>query len=184
MSKKQDCRWTTSFGQTIPSAVLMDIPATCSFSNSPPKSPGQLLHPLRKVLQTFCFPKISRHEAPELNSRRATRRGLKTFICWIVLLPRPCCFPDVYLLTSVFADRENRPYFEMLSEMRMMSDRWLRKGLIKLKVLDSSIRTSGGIVWGEAELSTESPAFRTDSEPLVFFISVARNQTGIVLIAE
>ena len=67
--------------QTIPPTVLRGMPGTLSFTTLLPKSPGQLLHPLRKVFQTYSFPKLSRHEVPELNSRRATRRGLKTFIC-------------------------------------------------------------------------------------------------------
>ena len=54
------------------------------------------------------------------NRCRSRPARLDGFYIWIVLPPRPCCFPDVYLLTSVLSIRENRSYFEILSEMRTM----------------------------------------------------------------
>ena len=63
--KSKDCRWTTPFGQTIPSTVLRDISGALSFANPLPKSPGQLPHPPRKILQTFSFLKLSKYKVPE-----------------------------------------------------------------------------------------------------------------------
>ena len=68
--KSKDCRWTTHFVQTIPSAVLKDIPGALSFTTLLPKSPGQLLHRLRKVFQAFRFLKPTRYEVPEQTARR------------------------------------------------------------------------------------------------------------------
>ena len=65
--KIKDCRWTTHFVQTIPSAVLRDIPGALSFATLLPKSPGQLLHPLRKVSQAFRFLKFSKYSVKSIS---------------------------------------------------------------------------------------------------------------------
>ncbi len=85
MSEKQGLPEDSSASpQTIPPAALRDIPGALSFSTLLPKSPGQLVHPLRKVFQTYSFLKLSRHKVPELNGclwtaggDRAERAGLR-----------------------------------------------------------------------------------------------------------
>ena len=71
MSEKQGLPVDNSASpQTIPPAALRDIPGALSFSTLLPKSPGQLLHPLRKVFQAFRFLKPTRYEVPEQTARR------------------------------------------------------------------------------------------------------------------
>ena len=80
MSEKQGLPVDNSASpQTIPRAALRDIPGTLSFSTLLPKSPGQLLHPLRKVLQAFSFPEFYRYEVPELNSYKVTQARRKNY---------------------------------------------------------------------------------------------------------
>ena len=95
--KSKACRWTTHFVQTIPSAGLRDIPGALSFTTLLPKSPGQLLHPLRKVLQAFRFLKSTRCEAPELNSRKAILRVSLTVECISKSSPLPYIFIKMLL---------------------------------------------------------------------------------------
>ena len=79
MSEKQGLPVDNSASpQTIPPAALRDIPGALSFSTLLPKSSGQLLHPLRKVLQAFSFPEVCRYEVPEQNSRKATQARQKS----------------------------------------------------------------------------------------------------------
>ena len=74
MSEKQGLPVDNSASpQTIPPAALRDIPRALSFSTLLPKSPGQLLHPLRKVFQAFSFPEFYKYETPELNSHKVTQ---------------------------------------------------------------------------------------------------------------
>ena len=80
MSEKQGLPVDNSASpQTIPPAALRDIPGTLSFSTLLPKSPGQLLHPLRKGFQAFSFPEFCRYEIPELNSRKVTQARRKNY---------------------------------------------------------------------------------------------------------
>ena len=56
MSEKQGLPVDNSASpQTIPPTAPRDIPGALSFSTLLPKSPGQLLHPLRKVFKHLVF---------------------------------------------------------------------------------------------------------------------------------
>ncbi len=77
MSEKQGLPVDNSASpQTIPPTALRDIPGALSFSTLLPKSPGQLLHPLRKV---FSFPEFYKYEIPELNSHKVTQARRKNY---------------------------------------------------------------------------------------------------------
>ena len=80
MSEKQGLPVNNSASpQTIPPTALRDIPGALSFSTLLPKSPSQLLHPFRKVSQTFTFPEFYKYEIPELNSHKVTQARRKNY---------------------------------------------------------------------------------------------------------
>ncbi len=79
MSEKQGLPADNSLRSDNSAGGLRDIAGALSFSTLLPKSPGQLLHPLRKAFQAFSFPEFCRYEIPELNSHKVTQARRKNY---------------------------------------------------------------------------------------------------------
>ena len=96
---------------------------------------------------------------------------MKTPVLRIAFLLLPCSLSAFYSLTSALAKQENRSDIAkiFLRVGRGQLDNFGRE-LVKLKVLYSPIRHFRWNCLSKRELSTESPVFRADSEPLVLVI--------------